>query len=188
MLAQMNLQNKILCASFGIFLILYYFLNDKPPVTKTTPPEEPVSADTYIPPGHVLVPIQIENSESLMAVMGAFAVVDLYSEVGGHSSLIAEKVKLIRAPLNPQQFAVLVSDHLSGQIMKVKTPFSVVLQNRNTFKANLEKNLLVPPEKSNSPANESQKLAAETSKSEVVRAKPTAHRKFEIEYYQRNRL
>lgn len=180
MLQQMSLQNKILCISFGIFLVLYYFVNDNQPAANPQKKEDQSSADTYIPPGHVLVPVQIENSEALGAVMGAFAVVDLYSEIAGHSSLIAEKVKLIRAPLNPRQFAVLVSDSLSAQIMQVKVPFSVVLQNRNSFKANLEKNLLVENEK---PA-----VLSKAAKTTTVFTKPALKRTVQIEYFEKNRL
>jgi len=184
MLQQMTLQNKILCVSFGIFLILYYFVNQNPSSPAVEKTEEAPSADTFIPPGHVLVPVQIENGESLSAVMGPFAVVDLYSDVGGHSSLIAEKVKLIRAPLNPRQFAVLVTETLSSQIMQVKVPFSVVLQNRNTFRANLEKNLLVATEKKN------QVVKVDRSKPLQVtpEPKPVTQRSFQIEYYERTRL
>jgi len=185
MLQQMTLQNKILCVSFGIFLILYYFVNRDQSSPVSQKKEEPATADTYIPPGHVLVPVQIENSEALSAVMGPFAVVDLYSDIGGHSSLIAEKVKLIRAPLNPRQFAVLVSESLSSQIMQVKIPFSVVLQNRNTFKANLEKNLLSGTEKKKQLAK-----AADQPKplSAPAEPKPISMRSFQIEYYERTRL
>ncbi|MCC2677546.1 MAG: hypothetical protein K0R29_122 [Pseudobdellovibrio sp.] len=189
MLQQMTLQNKILCASFGVFLILYYFVNqdhtsgDNPKKAEAT--AEAPSADTYIPPGHVLVPVQIENSEALSAVMGPFAVVDLYSDVGGHSSLIAEKVKLIRAPLNPRQFAVLVNETLSSQIMQVKVPFAVVLQNRNTFKASLEKNLLGATEKKTQVAKVLEPAKPLPATSEP---KPVTKRNFQIEYYERTRL
>src|SRR4051794_25525844 len=114
---QMSLQNKILCFSFAIFLTLYYIVNRSAAPAKEVKAEPAAEADTYIPSGHVLVPIQIENSESLNAVMGPFAIVDLYSDSSGHNTLVAEKVKLIRAPLNPQQFAVLVSGNLSRIIM-----------------------------------------------------------------------
>lgn len=183
MLQRMSPQNKILCLSFGIFLILFFLVNRSPSVPKTEKGEEAAAADTYIPPGHVLVPIQVENSEALGAVMGPFAVVDLYSEISGHSSVIAEKVKLIRAPLNPRQFAVLVTESLSTQIMQVKFPFSVVLQNRNSFKANLEKNLLL--------ANDPKKFPVATVKKELMPQplpKPVNRRMVQIEYYEKNRL
>jgi len=187
MLQQMSLQNKILCVSFGVFLILYYLLNYNSAAPVKEKAEALQATDTYIPAGHVLVPIQVENSEALGAVMGAFAVVDLYSEMNGHSSLIAEKVKLIRAPLNPRQFAVLVSETLSSQIMQVKVPFSVVLQNRNAFKANLEKNLLLSDDDKKLASVKLQKhIPAETAP--VRKTKSEARKMVQIEYYEKRRL
>jgi hypothetical protein len=187
---QMSLQNKILCISFGIFLVLYLYLNRNAGSEKQKSAGDPVAADTYIPPGQVLVPIQIENSESLNAVMGPFAIADLYAVSSGHNTLVAEKVKLIRAPLNPQQFAVLVSDSLSRTIMQSKTSFSVVLQNRSVFKADLEKNLLAESE--NSTAQGNRKVASRNLNSAPPDLpppvpKPAFHR-IEIEYQQKKSL
>lgn len=188
MLQQMSLQNKILCVSFGVFLILYYLLNQNPSAPMKEKPEPPLTTDTYIPPGHVLVPIQVENGEALGAVMGAFAVVDLYSEIDGHSNLIAGKVKLIRAPLNPKQFAVLVSESMSSQIMQVKVPFSVVLQNRNAFKANLEKNILLNEEENRKIASAKLQPRVGAEPERAQKASTEIRKTVQIEYYEKRRL
>jgi hypothetical protein len=186
----MTLQNKILCATFAVFLILFYFINRQTAVEKKPEPQEPATADTFIPAGYVLVPIQIENSDALSAVMGSFALVDLYSDEGGHNTLVAEKVKLIRAPLNPRQFAVLVSESLSRIIMQSKNSFSVVLQNRNVFKADLEKNLLnknSQDEGGSSGKTLSQNKPGEQQNDPISVSKPLPER-IRIEYQQKKNL
>lgn len=90
------------------------------------------SADTYIPYGYVLIPLEIQNAESLTNIVGDLGgVVDLYtvSSEFQKSLKIAHKVKLLRAPLNPQQFAVLVKESESSQILSHAGPFTAVIQN-----------------------------------------------------------
>lgn len=90
------------------------------------------SADTYIPYGYVLIPLDIHNAESLTNIVGEIGgVVDLYtiSSEFQKSLKIAHKVKLLRAPLNPQQFAVLVKESESSQILSHAGPFTAVIQN-----------------------------------------------------------
>ena len=60
--------------------------------------------------------------------------IDLYagSPTEKGSKKIAGRIKILREPLNPLQFAVLVPEHLSKQIMSVLGPFWAVVQNRST--------------------------------------------------------
>ena len=87
----------------------------------------PTSADTYIPEGFVLVPIEIQNSESLSSLIGDFAVVDLFK--GPHSQRVGRRLKMLRAPLNPQQFAVLVPEAEVSTLLQTAGPFWVAIQN-----------------------------------------------------------
>ena len=93
----------------------------------------PASVDTYIPAGHVLVPIEIANAESLASLVGDMGgVVDLYlasndTQKGGLK--VGSKLKLLRAPLNPQQYAVLVKDSESPRLLSFSGPFIAVVQN-----------------------------------------------------------
>ncbi len=139
---------------------LYYFINKRAtaPVA-VTEKKEPVVADTFIPKGYVLVPITIDPASQISGLIDQFALVDLYAS----NALIATSVKLIRAPLNPQQFAVLVTENLSREIMKVATPFWVTLQNRNN--------------RSQPPSSPSQPAAPEPP------AVPIAKEPVKIEYY-----
>lgn len=93
----------------------------------------PPSVDTFIPRGHVLVPLEIRNAESLASLVGDLGgVVDLYlatTEQMKGGQKVASKVKLLRAPLNPDQYAVLVKDDESQRLLGFQGPFIAVIQN-----------------------------------------------------------
>lgn len=91
------------------------------------------SVDTFIPKGFVLVPVDIANAESLTSLVGDVGgVVDLYlpsneNQKGGLK--VGAKLKLLRAPLNPQQYAVLVRESQSSKLLSFTGPFIAVVQN-----------------------------------------------------------
>lgn len=90
------------------------------------------SVSTLIPKGQVLVPIQLINSESLDSLLGSYGLVDLYipdQRHPGRSLKISDKVKILRAPLNPQQFAVLVPESESAKYVHYEGPLFAVIQN-----------------------------------------------------------
>lgn len=90
------------------------------------------SVDTYIPAGFVLVPIEVQNYESLDSILGSHGVVDLFlpSPKGSGKGLrVAQRVRIMRAPLNPSQFAVLVRDSESENLVRTDSAFFVVVQN-----------------------------------------------------------
>lgn len=125
-------QNKILLVSFSLFILIYLILGKKP---NSEPREEKkVYADTMIPKGFVLVPIELVNVEAVASLIDQFGVIDLYA---GHptekgSYKLASKIKILRAPLNPNQYAVLAPELLSTRIMKAVGPFWAIVQNRAT--------------------------------------------------------
>ncbi len=94
---------------------------------------EALSADTFIPPGKVLVPIEIINAESLEGLIGNVGgVVDLFttSEDGSKRNFkVGDRLKILKAPLNPRQFAVLIDEDSSSQILQHQGPFFAVIQN-----------------------------------------------------------
>lgn len=102
-----------------------------PQPTSFTP--EPQSVDTYIPRGFILVPIEISNAESLSSLVGEMGgVVDLYlasNEKQRGGLKVGSKLKLVRAPLNPQQYAVLVKDSEGSRLLSYAGPFIAVVQN-----------------------------------------------------------
>lgn len=134
-------QNKLLLLSFLVFIIfsLVYSMTRTEEKNKT---HEKVYADTYIPKGFVLVPIELANFESVSALIDQFGVIDLYAGVpeAAGSVKIASRVKMLRAPLNPQLFAVLVLEKDSTSIMKRSGPFWAVVQNRQSYNEKTENN------------------------------------------------
>jgi hypothetical protein len=89
------------------------------------------SVDTYIPAGFVLVPIEVQNYEALDSILGQHGVVDLFlpSPDSKRGVRVASRVKILRAPQNPSQFAVLVRDSESEQLVRSESAFFVVVQN-----------------------------------------------------------
>lgn len=117
----------------GIFSIFFEFANvgTKKESGQAVPSESP---DTIIPNGYVLVPIELANADSLGSIIDEFAVVDLYSgalpgEKGG--TRVGQKLRLIRAPLNPKTFAVLVPEAEASKIVGSIGPVIAVVQNKN---------------------------------------------------------
>ncbi len=99
----------------------------------------PESVDTFIPSGFVLVPIEVQNLASLDSIVGQFGVVDLYTE--NEKNPLATGLKLIRSPRDPSQFAVMVPERFSKEVVKYSSkPFMVVVQNPNQDKSEMRKN------------------------------------------------
>lgn len=94
---------------------------------------EPIElASTFIPEGFVLVPIELANFESLDSILGKFGIVDLYlpaESPRAQARKIATHVKILRAPLNPSHFAVLVREAESARLVTQIGPFIAVVQN-----------------------------------------------------------
>ena len=92
------------------------------------------SVDTFIPSGFVLVPIEVQNLASLDSIVGQFGVVDLYTE--NDKNPLASGLKLIRSPRDPSQFAVMVPEASSKEIVRYSNkPFMVIVQNPNQNKS-----------------------------------------------------
>jgi hypothetical protein len=115
----------IFAVVLGIALLTAEFLS-KPKQT----PTDAFSADTIIPKGYVLIPIELANFQSTSALIGQYGVVDLYLA----AKKIAAQIKILRAPLNPNLFAVLVPEHESESILKYAGPFTAVVQNPDSNK------------------------------------------------------
>lgn len=124
-------RNRTLSIAIAVMLIIIICVH----VSSDTSPEviEEVSADTYIPDGYVLVPIELQNSDSLSSLIGAYAVVDLFR--GPRSQKVGKRLKLLRAPLNPQQFAVLVPEAEVSNLLETPGPFWAAIQNPQQNKA-----------------------------------------------------
>jgi hypothetical protein len=120
---QLPWDKRMLIASALLALIplgFYLFLQPTP----TPPAAATASLETHIPKGFVLVPIEIENYESLDSVFGQFGIVDLFQKAG----VIARNVRLLRAPNNPGRFAVLVPEREAERLLRQGSVFSVTVK------------------------------------------------------------
>ncbi len=96
--------------------------------------QEVVQLDELIPEGLVLLPLDLVNREALSSIMGSAAVIDLFtvnSQTLNPSKKIASRVKIIRTPRNPDQFALLVKEHETIQILNQTGPYFAVIQNKS---------------------------------------------------------
>ena len=91
---------------------------------------ETIELSTFIPKNYTLIPIELKNSEQLEGVLGSHGIVDLFQSVhsGSSSLLIAKRLRIIRAPLNPHAFAVLVRDEEAHRILSRSGPFVASLR------------------------------------------------------------
>ena len=125
--------NKILIVSFIALVIVYFSLKNKTD-QKVNNTDNPVLADTFIPKGYVLVPIELRNMATIKSLIGAYGLVDLYAESEQKSnSLVVSKVKIVRAPLNSELYAVLVTDSQASEIIKSPQGFWAAVQNRHNY-------------------------------------------------------
>ncbi len=125
-------KNQTMMLAFFAMIILVFIFQPHEQTSKTSDTPSAESIDTYIPAGFVLVPIEIQNTEQLSSFINDYAIVDLFSfQKGQIKNKVAQKLKLLRAPLNPQQFAVLVPESQTSQLLSNPGPFWVAVQNPN---------------------------------------------------------
>jgi hypothetical protein len=115
-----------------IVAVLVNLFNSSKPETTSVALE---SADTYIPEGFVLVPIELENVNSISSLVGEFAIVDLF--YGPLSKKVGRRLRLLRAPLNPNQYAVLVEEKEVQNLLSTPGPYWAVIQNPNQNKKSI---------------------------------------------------
>ena len=126
-------KNLIFAIVIFLFIGLFWTRTNGTPVAREHKTMQTDSVDTVIPPGYVLVPIEIQNEAALNGILGDFGVVDLLpsNRTSGKKSSepVVRRVKIIRAPLNPRQFAVLVPEAMSSRLAGFDSPFLVIVQN-----------------------------------------------------------
>ena len=129
-LLKSQIQNRTSQIFILLFVILGLFIiSDKKEEVKDASIE---TADTYIPKNHVLVPIELHNSEAISSMIGAYGIVDLFTvseNLGDKGKKVGRRLKILRAPLNPEKFAVLVHENESAGIVGHAGSFIAVIQN-----------------------------------------------------------
>lgn len=93
--------------------------------------EGTTQVDTFIPKDHILVPIELENKDQLQELIGSHGVVDLYQVKTPlqKGALVGRRLRILRAPLNPTVFAVLIREKESDRIFSFPGPFRATLRN-----------------------------------------------------------
>jgi hypothetical protein len=135
-----NLKTQQIVVGFMIIGALAFFLDQKP--SQETKPVDPTSVDTYIPEGMTLIPIEIQNIEALKNILGDFGMIDLYLpsyESNRPPQKIASGIKIMRAPLNPDVFAVLVSEENAPKIAQHPGAFFVTVLNPKSQRTKFNK-------------------------------------------------
>lgn len=122
-------ENKFIFIGLLVLIVVNMLINVR---NEKKDIEAPLQADTVIPKGQVLLPINLSNIESIKGLITQFGVIDLYvsSSTQTASKKLASRIKILKAPLNENEFAVLVSEELADKIMKSNGIFTGVIQNR----------------------------------------------------------
>lgn len=153
----MNLKNKLKQSIhnhkyfvFMFLLFIFVYIYTSIGKLKTDQPTETLSVDTLIPAGYTLVPIELENINAISSLIDGFGVVDIYvgKAQSGSSKKLLQKVKILRAPNNPQAYSILVPDRLSAVLFKYEGPFYAVIQNKAESSSNPEVNEATTTQKS----------------------------------------
>lgn len=131
-----SVQSKVLLGAFCILVILTIRLQTQGDAAQKSPTAQPVpaQADTFIPKGAVLVPIELQNIQAVAGLIGDHGIIDLYGILpNGHGFQIAEALKILQAPLNPEQYAVLTTTALAKKIMQYRGSYWGVVRNRSVI-------------------------------------------------------
>jgi len=126
-------ENKHLVAGFILIVCvsIFYHHREKPELAQKN--SEEILADTILPKGFILFPIRLENIEAIQGVIHQFGIIDVYTaaQPGRPSKKVLSKVKILQAPYNPNEYALLLAESLSSQMMSEVGPFLGVIQNRS---------------------------------------------------------
>lgn len=122
-------EHRILLSAGALALVTVLGSMVLSPSTQIPETHARAEVDTLIPRGFVLVPIEIQNYEALDSIIGRFGVVDLFQSGAGETrELVAKNVRILRAPQNPTQFAVLVREAEVSQILKNGGVYTVIVK------------------------------------------------------------
>ncbi|MCX7978359.1 MAG: hypothetical protein N2578_05090 [Bdellovibrionaceae bacterium] len=102
--------------------------------------DKKVSVANLIPPGYTLMPIPLLNAEELGSMLDGYGKVSLFSIPDeGPKRLVARSLKIIRSPINPSVFGVLVRQNDTEILLKFPGPYYAVLESLSEENARVEK-------------------------------------------------
>lgn len=126
--------DKILIIAFGALgaAILLICLLPEASTETAVAATNSAEVDTLIPAGFMLIPVELINAEAMSGLAGQYGVIDLFTanpEKGKKAQKILSKAKILRAPLNPNQFAVLVKEADGTRLLSHAGPYFAALKN-----------------------------------------------------------
>lgn len=128
LLALRNTPTLVWVIVMVIVLVSSVLFNQKKSGKSAIVPRTLEGIDTLIPKNYSLIPLHdLENYESLNSLIGSFGLVNLYFRNQQEMTLLATSVKILRAPKNPSQFAVLVPTSEAHHILNVTTPMTALV-------------------------------------------------------------
>lgn len=124
--------NKHLVAAFVILIFVSIYVSHQQQQEILVNTTDTVRADTIIPKGYILYPIRLENIDAIKGVIDQYGVIDVYgwSKHDNKSAKILSKIKILQAPYNPNEYALLLPEALSQKMMSESGPFLGVIQNK----------------------------------------------------------
>lgn len=123
-----NKANQIIAIGTVVIIAVGVFCQLSVGEPKPSAAHEPDFPDTIIPAGYVLAPVELENADSLASLVGQFGIVDLYGGSKSKRRKIGTRLRILRAPLNPKAYAVMVRESEAPKIVTAG-PLVAVLQN-----------------------------------------------------------
>ncbi len=105
-------------------------------------PQESIEASTFIPEDHSLIPVSLINQRSISSMIENFGWVDLYSvnktDLGYKKGLkIVKKIRILRAPLDPNQFGIIVPNEFVDPILEKGPKYFATLNKKQFYKSEL---------------------------------------------------
>ncbi len=108
---------------------------------KSAMQKAPLKYDELLGENQALVPIPIENINSLEGILGYTGIVNVYVRnlTSYGNKLVASRVKAVRSPENYNQISLILKDDEVEQIMSLPGPFTLVVQNIKSKKSKFTK-------------------------------------------------
>ena len=132
-------KDYLIIISIIIFTLIFNGINDNNADSPSNSNElnfNQSSIDTHIPKGYVLIPIELVNFKSIRGIIGRLAIVDLYLQRTSKSNLpinqpIVSSIRLIQAPNNNNQIAILVPENKANLFLGDKLFFATIQNPKN---------------------------------------------------------
>ncbi len=130
----------LISLSFVTLTLFHIFFGSDPKILDA--PYESIEASTFIPEDHSLIPIKLINQRSLSSMIESFGWIDLYSVKKMDSDFkkgqkIVKKIRILRAPLDPDQFGIIVPNDFVDPILERGPKYFATLNKKQFYKSEL---------------------------------------------------